>query len=950
MSAYVNYKIKKLKRMILKYETTARIVETEKAQYAILNNAIIRINPKDGNFKVFYVKDVNLDRERGEEEESGGSARYGLPYGLCKMHGIDPTGMSPKEAWGALKGEGVSPAKAYSDLEEEGKVTAKTGNIKQENPEIAEQKMTDVQKAMNGGHEHKIADFPEFAEVDVNTAVLPFYNKQETVEYIDDYIEKHPGGISVDIEGETYAYNGEAFVKHSTGEVYSKKEIAAGLYYEAHPGEYAKYQETKEKFTKSVQMLKPGEEIHLTTMVFRKMEDGTIRGSGMADGNIFDKQEFTEEEVRNAMLRFNDREPGSVHYSKQEYTMDDFGDNVTEEYLDVIPAGAVIHCPESGFDMVATHDYKFEIYKNGELQEGLECGSFYARNYIKFEKKLADNKKELDSKNLSFKTFKEFGSVGLQRKLLNHCCDNGISVTNQAGVTLEPAGDHFKFGEADLDFSDTVNVLSDSFGNGPVVLSENDLLSGKMVGDGDLGSKIQIGDKEYLYVGYKEWVDNKGNRTMTKGIEKEIEKKKTEVRNESIESFKQSQEPDPEINNKILSGMKSGETFVYCQGPDDDNVYIKSLGEDRYEVSWSADSSSVEATKEEVAQMMGTGIDYPESVKMFEMQTKQKSTEGLDNLISNGFGEQEASEYFDKVAYHSVFAVGDSEYEKISHSAYTDLNTGEVISKNEMIRRLSDSGVNSETPHRFGRQPKISANFGEECYTEERKNHAFWADTPTKKKEIQSMLGAQTEDAINNSTPEQLQAAVDYTGGSGDFNKPLRTGDISGNPDADVTDDIENLDKFIENTEPTETDMWVQRGVHSSVCDYNFGFALGMTPEYDGDAYINDDEALSRIAHLSDAEIENMVLSQDTVSDAAYMSCSPAKGHGFNEKIIYNIYCPAGTKGTFAENYSQYSDTKEFEYILARGSQFRPTKCEVVRKSDGSIEKVFIDLDLIAQP
>ena len=45
-----------------------------------------------------------------------------LPYALCKSEGIDTTGMTPSEAWEALKGKtGVNPKDAYKGLQDRSK-------------------------------------------------------------------------------------------------------------------------------------------------------------------------------------------------------------------------------------------------------------------------------------------------------------------------------------------------------------------------------------------------------------------------------------------------------------------------------------------------------------------------------------------------------------------------------------------------------------------------------------------------------------------------------------------------------------------------------------------------------------------------------------------------------------------------------------------------------------
>ena len=76
--------------------------------------------------------------------------------------------------------------------------------------------------------------------------------------------------------------------------------------------------------------------------------------------------------------------------------------------------------------------------------------------------------------------------------------------------------------------------------------------------------------------------------------------------------------------------------------------------------------------------------------------------------------------------------------------------------------------------------------------------------------------------------------------------------------------------------------------------------------------------------------------------------------------VVYNIYCPKGTKGIYTEPYSCYGEMgssghtwdgvtkldvcKEVEVILQRGTKFRVTKAEY----KGG--KWFIDMEVIEQP
>lgn len=73
------------------------------------------------NVRLDFEVGVFPPDEAGDKGTFHGNTR--LPYGLCKAAGIDTTGMTPSEAWAALRGEtGITPKKAFKELEEHGTV------------------------------------------------------------------------------------------------------------------------------------------------------------------------------------------------------------------------------------------------------------------------------------------------------------------------------------------------------------------------------------------------------------------------------------------------------------------------------------------------------------------------------------------------------------------------------------------------------------------------------------------------------------------------------------------------------------------------------------------------------------------------------------------------------------------------------------------------------------
>lgn len=95
-------------------------------------------------------------------EDDGGSAKYSLPFGLCKKYGI-PIGKNwtPRDAWAALKGKGV-----VSDVSGEYDELDKTGEQ---------------------GNETQDGTNPQ-EEVKTNGDVVKFSTREEAVRYIQDKV------------------------------------------------------------------------------------------------------------------------------------------------------------------------------------------------------------------------------------------------------------------------------------------------------------------------------------------------------------------------------------------------------------------------------------------------------------------------------------------------------------------------------------------------------------------------------------------------------------------------------------------------------------------------------------------------------------------------------------------------------------------------------------------
>jgi hypothetical protein len=217
-------------------------------------------------------------------------------------------------------------------------------------------------------------------------------------------------------------------------------------------------------------------------------------------------------------------------------------------------------------------------------------------------------------------------------------------------------------------------------------------------------------------------------------------------------------------------------------------------------------------------------------------------------------------------------------------------------------------------------------------YTKKRKDDAMWAkDSRDADRKVRGVL----ETVWQGATDHEKLSAYRYTAGSSYINEPLRgqsyigqyLGKYDSKKDAAALTGIINKSSY-------NFDMWVQRGVGENGFKGLFGFDIED---------INDFKSIYG----------------KTGIEKGFSSCGTSKGTGFdNQKIIYNIYCPRGTKMLYAEPYSAYGkgsgktwDGKaqqqnfgsESEIILQRSTKFRIVKAEY---KNG---RYYIDLEVIGQ-
>ena len=223
-------------------------------------------------------------------------------------------------------------------------------------------------------------------------------------------------------------------------------------------------------------------------------------------------------------------------------------------------------------------------------------------------------------------------------------------------------------------------------------------------------------------------------------------------------------------------------------------------------------------------------------------------------------------------------------------------------------------------------------------YSEQRKNNATWITEKWIKEHPEysglnvyqasiKHFGDRFEKMWKSMTSEERNQLKDYTGGGySKYNKPLRGLSHSGWSGWGFADGVTKLTSAIDKCIWDE-DIWVQRGISDS----------GMFK-------LPGSNQLRTLGSLSEKERQSLI--GTSFKDNGFYSAGAGKGTGFSGDIIFNTYCPKGTKMAYMNTKGHYAGGSENEMILQRGYSYRITKieknqygnfyvdCEVILDSD----------------
>lgn len=303
-----------------------------------------------------------------------------------------------------------------------------------------------------------------------------------------------------------------------------------------------------------------------------------------------------------------------------------------------------------------------------------------------------------------------------------------------------------------------------------------------------------------------------------------------------------------------------------------------------------------------------------------------------NGLIESDMPSEDAKQgYMQKLEALKAFEEYGKQYEELATQIALE-NEGEVTALESELNDLQQRKNSLETYGLAKKANEFISKFQDPSamYSYARKNKALWITQEWAKQHGYSnaqdaayhYLGEKFEKMWNSMTPSERNQLSDYTGnGFSKYNKPLRGLSHSGWKGfgfaKGVTEITNAIDKCV-----WDEDMWIQRGIADS--------KMFRLPGSD---------SLHTIGEMSDGQFQSLV--GMTFVDNGFMSCGAGKNTGFINQIIFNFYCPKGTKGAYMNTKGHYTHSNENEMILQRGYEYRITK---VQKGNG---RTYIDCDVI---
>ena len=376
-----------------------------------------------------------------------------------------------------------------------------------------------------------------------------------------------------------------------------------------------------------------------------------------------------------------------------------------------------------------------------------------------------------------------------------------------------------------------------------------------------------------------------------------IENKRVQLEQELEVLKKEKQKIDDEMNSEleklntmVVSGVWKDQDGFWTDKRPSDYVFLSTSG-------------SIDRKREYYNGVLGNA-DSPLSEK-FKATQKLKE---LDEFVKAG----EDYETLKKDLMLKNLDTMEKIEDKISEISKESLNYELKSTLSEEAQKYLDTFVDVEA-----------------TYSKERKANAVWFKNFDK---AYAMFSPKAQEHWGLMNAFEHNLIHEYTGsGYSRFNKPLRK--IYHNKEGysfggeagmeTFSSAVNNLTNAIDKC-TWDQDIWVNRYIAS----YTKMFKLSGAKE------------AKELEYMSDNELQSLVGTSFT--DGGFFSAGAAKGTGYKTgNIVFNIYCPKGTKMAYVAPYTTASKS-ENEMILQRGYSYRITKVE--KRKDGYF---FLDMEVI---
>lgn len=359
-----------------------------------------------------------------------------------------------------------------------------------------------------------------------------------------------------------------------------------------------------------------------------------------------------------------------------------------------------------------------------------------------------------------------------------------------------------------------------------------------------------------------------------------------------------------------------------------------------------------QAVQAKLKQWEGTDLQYQKKKLIFEIDWVQKNQKyDTWKCAQAAYKKQLAKVEYQIEKIDVQASVAESlKYAKTTKSPIVKQLAGEIedlLSKNAPLQGIKSKvdAINAKVEVLNKEKAAVAAKKATEnaiktewddntIYSQKRKDAALWAKIASSAdNKVRDVCGQVWRGA----TMQERDAAYYYTHTYSSINEPLRGIKYAGDKDLQLSQSkVPHLTSIIEKSQ-YDFDMWLQRGVDSN----GFRGLFGVDINY-----------------MSTSELSTLV--GKTGTDKGFSSCGVAKGKGFKDKrVIYNIYCPRGTKMLYLEPFSLYGKgtrsvnwdgisrqsqfSQEAEMLIQRGTKFRITKAEY---NNG---KYYVDIEVIGQ-